>query len=90
MRSLCDCQSLVEVRYHSPDIVSTSLTEHLLGAWSEYAKCPESYFALKPKNLSFGQAASIPLAGMTALQAFRQYNGSLEGKTVPPFKMLES
>lgn len=51
----------------------------LVGAWSEYAKCDERYVALKPKSLSFGDAAALPLAGMTALQVFRQYEGSLEG-----------
>lgn len=29
-----------------------------------------------------GDAASIPLAGMTALQALRGFEGDLEGKTV--------
>lgn len=36
----------------------------------------------KPKNLSFCDAASLPLAGVTALQVLKQYEGSLEGKTV--------
>jgi NADPH:quinone reductase-like Zn-dependent oxidoreductase len=54
----------------------------LVGAWSEYVKCSERYVALKPKNLSFGDAASLPLAGVTALQVLRKYEGSLEGKTV--------
>lgn len=54
----------------------------MVGAWSEYAKCSERYVALKPKNLSFSDAASLPLAGVTALQVLRKYNGSLEGKTV--------
>ena len=53
-----------------------------VGAWSEYVKCPVDYVALKPKNLSFSDAASLPLAGVTALQVLRKYNGSLEGKTV--------
>jgi len=37
---------------------------------------------LKPRSLSFEEAASIPLAAMTALQALRKYHGSLAGKTV--------
>lgn len=53
-----------------------------IGSWSEYAVCPEDHLALKPASLSFGDAASLPLAAMTALQAFRKYEGSLEGKTV--------
>lgn len=44
--------------------------------------CPEYYVAPKPKGLSFGDAASLPLAAVTALQAMRKYRGSLEGKTV--------
>lgn len=32
--------------------------------------------------MSFSEAASIPLAAITALQAFNQYKGSLDGKTV--------
>lgn len=53
-----------------------------LGSWSEYAKCAEYYVARKPASLSFGDAASLPLAAVTALQALRKYRGSLEGKTV--------
>lgn len=54
----------------------------MLGSWSEFAKCPEHYIALKPPSLSFEDAASIPLAAMTALQALRKYDGELSGKTV--------
>lgn len=52
------------------------------GTWCEYTKCSEYFVAPKPKNVSFGGAASIPLAATTALQALRKYKGSLEGKTV--------
>ncbi|KAJ5666100.1 uncharacterized protein N7477_008548 [Penicillium maclennaniae] len=38
--------------------------------------------APKPAGLSMEDAASIPLAAMTALQALRRYQGTLEGKTV--------
>lgn len=44
--------------------------------------CPERYVARKPKSLSFEDAASLPLAAMTALQAMKKYKGSLAGKTV--------
>ncbi|KAJ0306171.1 hypothetical protein Brms1b_010475 [Colletotrichum noveboracense] len=64
------------------DEVFSRLPEASRGAWSEYAKCPERYVALKPKNLSFEDAASLPLAGMTALQTLSRYQGSLAGKTV--------
>ncbi|KAJ5766572.1 uncharacterized protein N7511_004188 [Penicillium nucicola] len=64
------------------DEVYTRLPEANRGAWSEYAKSTERYIALKPKNLSFADAAAIPLAGVTALQVLNKYEGSLEGKTV--------
>merc|ERR1712000_331266 len=64
------------------DEVYTRLPEASRGSWSEYAKCAESFVALKPASLSFSDAASMPLAGVTALQALSKYEGSLEGKTV--------
>ncbi|KAL5617913.1 hypothetical protein FOVSG1_000135 [Fusarium oxysporum f. sp. vasinfectum] len=64
------------------DEVYTRLPEVGRGAWSEFAKCSDRYVSLKPKNLSFADAASLPLAGVTAFQVLRQYKGSLEGKTV--------
>jgi NADPH:quinone reductase-like Zn-dependent oxidoreductase len=38
------------------------------GAYAEFAAVPEHYLALKPKNVTFEQAASVPTAGMIALQ----------------------
>jgi NADPH:quinone reductase-like Zn-dependent oxidoreductase len=52
------------------------------GAWSELAKTTEDFVAIKPRGLSMAEAASIPLAAMTALQALRKYRGELRGKTV--------
>ncbi|GAB4189172.1 MAG: NADP-dependent oxidoreductase [Simkaniaceae bacterium] len=39
------------------------------GTYAEYICMEEAHVALKPKNLNFAQAASIPLAGLTAWQA---------------------
>lgn len=39
------------------------------GAFSQYAVIKADYLVLKPKNLSFVDAAAIPLAGTTAWQA---------------------
>lgn len=64
------------------DEIYTRLPEINRGAWAEYAKTTASYIALKPKNMSFSEAASLPLAAVTALQAFNHYKGSLEGKTI--------
>jgi NADPH:quinone reductase-like Zn-dependent oxidoreductase len=41
------------------------------GAFAEYACAGESAFAIKPSKVSFEQAASVPVAGLTALQGFR-------------------
>ena len=52
------------------------------GALAEYACTPERALAAKPPNVSFEQAASLPLAGLTALQGLR------EGKIQPRQKVL--
>jgi NADPH:quinone reductase-like Zn-dependent oxidoreductase len=41
------------------------------GAFAEYACARESKLAPKPEGVSFEQAAAVPIAGMTALQALR-------------------
>ncbi|MGB3533908.1 MAG: NAD(P)-dependent alcohol dehydrogenase [Microcoleaceae cyanobacterium] len=51
------------------DEVYTFLNPLVGGAYAEYAAIPAATTALKPGNLSHHQAAAIPLAGLTALQA---------------------
>lgn len=41
------------------------------GSFAEYACAPESTLALKPENVTFAQAAAVPVAGFTALQGLR-------------------
>lgn len=41
------------------------------GAFAEYVAVPEQAIALKPANLTFEQAAAVPMAAVTALQALR-------------------
>jgi len=41
------------------------------GAYAEYACAKESNLAIKPENISFDQAASVPIAACTALIALR-------------------
>jgi len=64
------------------DLGTSTLTRHdeELGAWAEYAVAEESQVGLKPKSLSFGDAASMPLVGLTAYQAFRMAGAPWSGK----------
>lgn len=51
------------------------------GALAEYVIDHEGSFGLKPSNLSFSQAAAVPLAGLTALQSLRR-GGVTKGSKV--------
>jgi NADPH:quinone reductase-like Zn-dependent oxidoreductase len=46
------------------------------GGFAEYACAREDAFALKPSNLSFEEAAAVPMAAVTALQGIR-YAGQI-------------
>ncbi|HEX8509657.1 MAG TPA: NAD(P)-dependent alcohol dehydrogenase, partial [Propionibacteriaceae bacterium] len=52
------------------------------GAFAEYVAVPEDFLGPKPYNLTFEQAATIPLAGMTALQGLRDVGGVRAGQHV--------
>jgi NADPH:quinone reductase-like Zn-dependent oxidoreductase len=45
------------------------------GAFAERVSVPEDLLAPKPANLSFEQAAAVPLAASTALQGLRDHGG---------------
>ncbi|MFC0780800.1 NADP-dependent oxidoreductase [Flavobacterium sp. HJSW_4] len=47
------------------------------GTYAEYICVPEGIAVNKPQNISFEQAAGIPSAGLTALQAFKRMDASL-------------
>ena len=53
------------------------------GAFAEYAVARESRMAAKPDRMSFEQAASLPIAGLTALQGLRD-----KGKLASGQKLL--
>ena len=52
------------------------------GALAEYAAVPENLLALKPANLSFEEAASVPMAAVTALQGLRDKGEIRPGQKV--------
>lgn len=52
------------------------------GSFGEYLCTAESAVAIKPRNISFEQAAGIPVAGLTALQGLRDHGQLLRGQRV--------
>src|SRR5438445_432508 len=52
------------------------------GGFAEYVAAPEKLLALKPANLSFQQAATVPLAAVTALQGLRDVGEIRSGQKV--------
>jgi NADPH:quinone reductase-like Zn-dependent oxidoreductase len=53
------------------------------GAFAEYVSAPADRVVLKPANVTFEQAASVPIAAITALQGLRD-----QGKIQPGQKVL--
>jgi len=66
-------------RFHPGDEVFGSST----GSYAEFAAASEDTLALKPANLTFEQAATVPMAAMVALQAVRDH-----GKVGPGHRVL--
>lgn len=52
------------------------------GSFAEFVLAREAYLTLKPANRSFEEAAAVPLAGLTALQAIRCAGGIRPGQQV--------
>src|SRR3954470_22122136 len=53
------------------------------GTFAQYARARADKLSTKPANLSFDQAAAVPVSGMTALQAVRDH-----GRIQPGHKVL--
>jgi NADPH:quinone reductase-like Zn-dependent oxidoreductase len=51
-------------------------------SWAEYAPAREEKLAPKPANVSFEEAAAVPVAGLTALQALRDHGQVKPGQKV--------
>jgi NADPH:quinone reductase-like Zn-dependent oxidoreductase len=52
------------------------------GGFAEYVSVPENALALKPANLSFEEAAAVPMAGVVALQGLRDQGEIQAGQKV--------
>lgn len=51
-------------------------------AYAEYAVADEAHLAKKPKNVSFEQAAALPIAGLTAYQSIHDHLKLQAGQTI--------
>jgi alcohol dehydrogenase len=56
-------------RFKKGDAVYARVDKHRIGTFAEFAALPERAAALKPNNLTFEEAASLPLVVLTAWQA---------------------
>lgn len=52
------------------------------GAYAEYVAASEQVVCLKPNNMTYEQAAVVPLAATTALQALRDFGNLKQGQKV--------
>jgi NADPH:quinone reductase-like Zn-dependent oxidoreductase len=64
-------------RFRKGDRVFGMLNYKVRGAYAEFACADENLLALIPWNIGFGEAAAIPLTGLTAFQALH-YKGAME------------
>jgi NADPH:quinone reductase-like Zn-dependent oxidoreductase len=70
-------------RFTSGDAVYANLLDHGYGGFAEYVSVPVAVMAPKPANLSFEEAAAVPMAATTALQGLG-HHGALQ----PTHKVL--
>ena len=66
----------------NPQASGVKVWVHHQGAFAEYACVPESTLVLKPNNVTFEQAASVPVAALTALQGLRDKGHIQPGQKV--------
>lgn len=69
-------------RFKPGDAVFASIFDRGTGSIAEFAVVPESAAALKPTNLNFVQAASIPMVGLTSWQALKERANLRAGQKV--------
>jgi NADPH:quinone reductase-like Zn-dependent oxidoreductase len=69
-------------RLQPGDEVFGDLSGGSFGAFAEYVCAREDVLVSKPKNLTFEQAAAVPLAAVTALEGLREGGGIQAGQRV--------
>lgn len=69
-------------RFKKGDAIFASLFDLGTGSLAEFAVVPERVAALKPDNLDFVEAASIPMVGLTSWQALSERAKVTKGQKV--------
>jgi NADPH:quinone reductase-like Zn-dependent oxidoreductase len=69
-------------QFQPGDEVFGDLSESGFGGFADYVCAPAAALAPKPGNLSFEQAATIPVSGLAALQALRDVGHLQSGQKV--------
>jgi len=69
-------------RFKPGDEIYANLLDHGYGAFAEYVSVPVDVMSLKPANLSFEEAAAVPMAAVTALQGLRHHGEIQPGQKV--------
>jgi len=69
-------------QFKAGDEVYARPADHHIGTFSEFIAVREADLALKPKNLTMEEAASIPLVGLTAWQALIEKGNLKKGQKV--------
>src|SRR5207244_12382948 len=66
-------------RFHAGDAVFAMLPVKAWGGYAEYALVSETMAAPAPAGITLSEAASVPLAALTALQSARAKAGVVDG-----------
>jgi len=69
-------------KFKAGDEVYARPADHQIGTFAEFISMNENDVALKPKNISMEEAASIPLVGLTAWQALIEKADLKKGQKV--------
>ncbi|HEX2171566.1 MAG TPA: NAD(P)-dependent alcohol dehydrogenase [Dehalococcoidia bacterium] len=69
-------------RFKPGDAVYANLLDHGYGGFAEFVSAPVDVTSLKPAPLSFEEAASVPMAAVTALQGLRHHGDIRPGQKV--------
>jgi NADPH:quinone reductase-like Zn-dependent oxidoreductase len=69
-------------RYQRGDEIYANLLDQGYGGFAEYASVPVGAVSLKPPNLSFEEAAAVPMAATTALQGLGHHGPLQPGQRV--------